>query len=134
MDERVVGRDGGGGVNGGESSVWQGGDGGSGGAPLAALAAEKTAVVMAAAALRWRRWRPRQKRGVGVGGDGETTTVVMETVEKEGREGLSWLKRQQPNARHEEGDHWPAPARISCGPLPPLGHILGSFGKAPMRM
>ncbi len=53
VDERVVGRDGGCGVNGGECVGFV--EGG----------------VVAAAALRCRRWRLRRERGVSVGGDGD---------------------------------------------------------------
>ncbi len=61
--------------------MWRGRSSGGGCTPLAALAAEKTAVVMAAAALWlrcWRRWRRRQERGVGVGGD--PAMVEMEAI------------------------------------------------------
>jgi len=103
VDERVVGRDGGGGVNEGECfSVWRGGGGGGGGAPLAALAAEKTAVVKAEAALSWRRWRWRRERGAGDGGGGDHYGGDGGGGEGGGGE-VGWLKSSMPNARYEQG-------------------------------
>ena len=118
VDERVVGRDGGGGVNGGECvgcvegrrwwRRWRSAGGAGGGG------------VNNAAALRWRRWRRWRERGVGVGdddGDGG------------GGEGgggeVGWLKSSMPNARHKGGvSYGQATAARNRGRCGQLSHPL----------
>ena len=88
-----------------------------------------------AAALCWRRWRRRHERGVSVCGDGDH--YGSDGGGREGGGGKGRLAEWQyaENARHDGG--WtvsvvPLGVR-NCVPALP-GHILASFGKAPMRM
>ena len=81
-------------------------------------------VVVAAAALRWRRWRRCRENKASALVAAETTTAMMEAVEKEVAMTVGWLDRSacRTDARHGEGQ--------GLSHAPSLGGCRGGPGSA----